>query len=1214
MARRQPAVASRQLRTLFDVGVIGGLTDRQLLEQFSTGHREMAEAAFATLVERHGPMVLRVCRGVLGDSHDVHDTFQATFLVLVRKAGSLWVRDSLGPWLHGVALRVATKAKVAAARRKAHERRAAEAAEARRGSEDDKLGTTLHEEVDRLPTKYRAPIVLCYLEGLSHEGAATVLGWPVGTVSGRLARARDLLRARLVRRGLAPSAVTVGGFLSANEASAATPLSESAIRAVLSLVTERSAGVAPAAVVALSKGCLRTMATSRLKTASILLLAGIAALGLSHAALSRLVGDGHHARPASQPAGAGAAEPELDSWPPGVTVSGRLLDHRGEAVAGADVLLLGSEQLTVWADPGQEEGQVRYNLSTRPADPTAAVKTDGRGRFSLRRPGSSADRIVVVCEQMLLWEVTRNEVLDDTDVEIRLPEPVALAIHCDIPEKSANQEFWIVGRMSDRVDRKSDSILYRDIKVPNPGEKILQPLPPGQYAIERINFTPQGSKSNSVSMAMCERRLLAIAAGKRTDVTFDRKTGRRVEGRVRGLEKLKLRYATVTIGYWGPEELFEPGGKKSRMGTHFDVIPIGPDGVFSTPPLPPNRYQFMLWATLAATPEQESHEADWSGQTEVVIPETGEIPKVEIVAKGRVTGAVERVKARDPKQPRLEVRAFDTAGAAIKDFEIQINGPAIGTSSEPPFGTKAAIGVDGLAVLTDSALMGWTYGELIVSAPGYASTINDLGFFDGLKKVDAKLERGLKVRLRVRDADGKSIRPALMPLPQVYLARHRQDAWYTLAYKDPDTRSPAVERTNFLNVRPEAGGDFTFQLASDQTEPLYFGFSHPDVLLYYEKGPVTASDLAGGAWDVVLPRPATALVSLKCPAGADGKPLFASAYYSLTPIFPGPNGPVPGLDSGMIKAAQWRTTLKRLAPRSYNVHIQTQANNGSLGRRDLLARAGEYSDVRKLDLKPGEEVSIGFDPPPFNPDAWRGKLSAIVVISPAGDRPLGGENFRVLYRLPNYGLLPVAKGTLGADGRIAIENLAASGTSDFGGQYWVEVGGERVGHFKVVNQPARQDFRFRMPLGVGDLAAVGEALDLETKRPVKIADFRGRIVFLEFWATWCGPCSEPIRRLADLGKRRSEPWRTDVALVAVGIDNKRERLRKYVLQHGLGTIQQLWSPQDDSDEKANARAAYSITGVPTAFLIGRDGRIVWRGHPASLDVEAKIEALIGGVK
>ena len=196
----------------------------------------------------------------------------------------------------------------------------------------------------------------------------------------------------------------------------------------------------------------------------------------------------------------------------------------------------------------------------------------------------------------------------------------------------------------------------------------------------------------------------------------------------------------------------------------------------------------------------------------------------------------------------------------------------------------------------------------------------------------------------------------------------------------------------------------------------------------------------------------------------------------------------------------------------------------------MLARAGEFRDMRKLDLKPGEQVSVAFDPPPFNPDAWRGKLAANVVISPAGDRPLGGEEYRVSYILPNYGLLPVAKGTLGADGRIAIENITASGTSEYGGQYWVDVGGEHLGQFRVKDQPARQDFSFRMPLRAGDLATAETAIDLETGRPVKIADFRGRIVFLEFWATWCGPCSEPIRRLAGLGKRRARhgartwPW------------------------------------------------------------------------------------------
>ena len=126
MGKGQHDAGSRYVRMLFNVGTVGGLTDGQLLERFTAQGGETAELAFATLVERHGPMVLRVCRSVLRDPEEAHDAFQATFLVLVRRAGSLWVRDSLGPWLHQVAYRVASCARSAAGRRRRHERRAAE--------------------------------------------------------------------------------------------------------------------------------------------------------------------------------------------------------------------------------------------------------------------------------------------------------------------------------------------------------------------------------------------------------------------------------------------------------------------------------------------------------------------------------------------------------------------------------------------------------------------------------------------------------------------------------------------------------------------------------------------------------------------------------------------------------------------------------------------------------------------------------------------------------------------------------------------------------------------------------------------------------------------------------------------------------------------------------------------------------------------------------
>lgn len=177
-------------------------TDRQLLETFVA---RQDPSAFGSLVDRHGPAVLRVCRFVLRDPHDAEDAFQATFLVFLRRAPSIQDPERLGKWLCGVAYRVAVRARARAAdRRRREERKAAMAATTSAPASDrdehwEELGPALREELDRLPEKYRAPLLLCYLEGLTHEEAARHLGWPVGTVKVRLVRARRELRSRLDR-------------------------------------------------------------------------------------------------------------------------------------------------------------------------------------------------------------------------------------------------------------------------------------------------------------------------------------------------------------------------------------------------------------------------------------------------------------------------------------------------------------------------------------------------------------------------------------------------------------------------------------------------------------------------------------------------------------------------------------------------------------------------------------------------------------------------------------------------------------------------------------------------------------------------------------------------------------------------------------------------------------------------------------------------------
>jgi membrane fusion protein, multidrug efflux system len=264
MAVKNSGNALVQLRTLFNVGAIGALSDGQLLEQFATGRGEPRELAFAALVGRHGPFVLRVCRSVLRDEAAAEDAFQATFLALARKAGSLWVQDSLAPWLHQAAYRAAAHDRSATIRRRSHERAAAalrpESVAPPHHANDDDLETIIHEEIDRLPDRFRVAVVLCDLEGRTHEQAARHLGCAVGTVKSRLARGRKRLRGRLVRRGVAPefalAAASAGG---AARAAVPTGLAESTV------VYAATASAVPTSIAVITEGVLRSMFLSKVK-------------------------------------------------------------------------------------------------------------------------------------------------------------------------------------------------------------------------------------------------------------------------------------------------------------------------------------------------------------------------------------------------------------------------------------------------------------------------------------------------------------------------------------------------------------------------------------------------------------------------------------------------------------------------------------------------------------------------------------------------------------------------------------------------------------------------------------------------------------------------------------------------------------------------------------------------------------------------------------
>jgi RNA polymerase sigma factor (sigma-70 family) len=390
----------RQLEAIFEGGSVLGLSDRQLVERYTAGQgNATGQAAFAALVGRHGPMVLRVCREVLGDYQHSEDAFQAVFLVLARKARAIREPDLLGNWLYGVATRTARCARQRIARRKRQE------GEVRRELDASRCVTVavahppadkpaiareeaeaLHEEITRLPRAFQKPVVLCYFEGLTLDEAARRLHCPAGTAHSRLARAREKLRVGLSRRGIALRAAALSAALSSRRASASIPslLCELTTRTATSFAARHAAvGAYYTPVTALAHEVLRTMLLQRLKlTAVPFVLVTALATGAVYQSLCAQ----SQARVGEPNAGAARTEPRLtDSIRPApgrMTVNGRVLDPAGQPLAGALVEIVGRRRKALVASD-KTLGQVVL-LGRGTTDRDGRIRLDTTRSSSLR--------------------------------------------------------------------------------------------------------------------------------------------------------------------------------------------------------------------------------------------------------------------------------------------------------------------------------------------------------------------------------------------------------------------------------------------------------------------------------------------------------------------------------------------------------------------------------------------------------------------------------------------------------------------------------------------------------------------------------------------------------------------------------------------------------------------------------------------------------------
>jgi RNA polymerase sigma factor (sigma-70 family) len=396
----------RQIGSLFDGHSVAGLSDRQLLNRFTSHQGALAEAAFAALVVRHGPMVLGLCNQLLGDRHDAEDAFQAVFLVLAQKARSIRDPDLLGNWIYGVAIRTSRCAKIHLARRRRNEEAGSMlrdcASMAVPSAEQVFLAREhadlLHDEIERLPRAFRLPVVLCYLEGLTVHEAARRLCCSHGTIRSRMARAREKLRRALSRRGVVLPAAALAAALEARSASASV---SSCLCEVTTRASFRFAAGQPTASVAtaVAREVLSSMLAHQVKLIALTVLcAGVIAAGTGYVNRAQSIQAEQAPKlPARTPPFIARTDvkdqeptrPAPSAGPTDhgrMTISGRVLDPDGKPAAGAQLDIVGRPR-TPW---------VVDNERVNPHLLLGGATTNGDGGFELDTPRTASTRFFEV--------------------------------------------------------------------------------------------------------------------------------------------------------------------------------------------------------------------------------------------------------------------------------------------------------------------------------------------------------------------------------------------------------------------------------------------------------------------------------------------------------------------------------------------------------------------------------------------------------------------------------------------------------------------------------------------------------------------------------------------------------------------------------------------------------------------------------------------------
>ena len=490
--------------------------------------------------------------------------------------------------------------------------------------------------------------------------------------------------------------------------------------------------------------------------------------------------------------------------------------------------------------------------------------------------------------------------------------------------------------------------------------------------------------------------------------------------------------------------------------------------------------------------------------------------------------------------------------------------------------------------------------QVIVRAPGLAPAILNLEDTGAYMERTVSLTPGRLIELSVRTADGRPIPKDVIPL--VVFTDYAD--WVRPMRQPQNIRPGRVIDFEMSKVHRIDKGRFRFRVP-DETLPFFLAIHQPGFMRSIESEVIGEDELADGRIEWQLPTPARLRVRFDFP-GAGDHPRYDFSSIQIASYIPDVAKYYTVWLQKQYDNLSFDATLDDLPPNDYLLLLRLAPPE-----HEGLSRTGDatrpYWDRVQFSLSAGEEKTIDLNYAAFDPNSWRDSATATVAVKNYGGKPAAGSSYTLSYAVPHYNSVVVKQGDLDAAGRFQLEDVRPGPD---GPEFFLKVGDEGLGRMQMTEKGS-QNFEFTLAPRVEDRAPDVTLVDVQTGRPLSLRSLRGNIVYLEFWATWCGPCKTPMAKLNAVTKKRRGDWGDRVEVLAVSIDNSKDVVYPYVKRRGWTHVHNFWTGESGrTGFKSPAAEKFGVKGVPIAILIDPQGVIIWRGHPRDRNCEMQIEELL----